>query len=279
MNSHDFLEQSYLRGIRSGLPDEADLLFCDIQCDPLREAHYLDKMGSTTDGILMIATCDPRNTPMLTEMLRAGVNIVCLDTVPEGLEVTAVVADNYGICREALQFLLDRGHRRIAHFTEDRLFDSSLRERYDAYRDTLAEVGVTEVGPWVRQFEFDLACDPTGLLPAITEVFTTMMRLPDRPTALFCIHDYILSAVIRACAMLGIRIPEDLEVVSFNDCPPIVPYLPASVHRIVQQAHEMGHAAAQQLCRQLGEGRATPKIVRISPVFHPAEDRRRDNSP
>src|SRR5579859_5451980 len=38
LNTHDFLEQSYLRGIRSNLPLDADLLFCDIQCDPQREA-------------------------------------------------------------------------------------------------------------------------------------------------------------------------------------------------------------------------------------------------
>jgi len=273
LNTHDFLEQAYLCGIRSRLPDEADLLFCDVRCSPQREAYYLDRMRKTADGILMIATCDPCNTPIVAEMLRSGVNIVCLDSVPAGLEVTSVVSDNYGVCREALQYLVNRGHRRIAHFTEERLFESALRERYDAYLDTLADSGVTGADPWIRQFAFENVWDPAGFSPVITAEVAALMRQPDHPTALFCTHDYILSGVIQASQTLGVRIPEDLEIVSFNDCPPIVPYLPSGVHRIVQQAQEMGKAAAEQLCRLSGQERPTPEVIRISPVFFPAEVR------
>ncbi|HZT42218.1 MAG TPA: GntR family transcriptional regulator [Chthonomonadaceae bacterium] len=279
IHTGDFLEQEYLSGIRTGLPDEYDLLFCNVHCDSVREAQTLERLTTTTDGIVCIPTCDPHNTDLLNALIRSGTRIVFLDCMPADVDADAVLSDNYGATREALQFLVEQGHRRIAHFTVNRMAISSLRERYDAYREVMLQQGAADIHRWVREFPYDVTTrDPVHPSQAIQDALFTLMHSPDRPTAIFCAHDYILSAVLQACQTLGMAVPDDLEIVSFNDCPPFVPYLPGNVHRIVQRAHEMGQIAAEHLCRRMRGEDDAPEIVRIAPLFYaaggapPAED-------
>ncbi|HLV80143.1 MAG TPA: GntR family transcriptional regulator [Chthonomonadaceae bacterium] len=271
IHTGDFLEQEYLSGIRAGLPDEYDLLFCNVHCDYTREAQTLERLAASTDGILCIPTCDPHNTDQLNALIESGTRIVFLDCMPDGVDADAVLSDNYGGTREALQFLVARGHRRIAHFTVNRMAISSLRERYDAYREVMIEQGATDIYRWVREFPYDVTTrDPVHPSQAIQDALFTLMHSPERPTAIFCAHDYILSAVLQACQTLGLAVPEDLEIVSFNDCPPFVPYLPGNVHRIVQRAHEMGQIAAERLHRRLRGETDPPEIARLAPLFYAA---------
>lgn len=272
IHTGDFLEQEYLSGIRAGLPDTYDLLFSNIHQDPHREARSLERLKKESDGIVCIPTCDPQNSPLLNQLIRNGANMVFLDRMPADVEADAIISDNYGGTLDALRFLFTQGHHRIAHFTVGRMDISSLRERYDAYQEAMLEAGATDVHCWVREFPYDVTTrDPVRPVQAIQDALFAVMHLPDPPTAMFCAHDYVLSAVLQACQDLGIAIPGDLEIVSFNDCPPFVPYLPGNIHRIVQQAHEMGQLAAEYLSRLMQGDRHVPEIVRVSPVFYAAE--------
>jgi GntR family transcriptional regulator, arabinose operon transcriptional repressor len=270
LNTHDYLEQEFLAGIRAGLPETYDLIFCDIRADAAREAEYLRRMERKTDGILCLPTCDPANTPLFQRLLEKDMPIVCLDCVPEEISMGAVLSDNYGATLQALRFLTARGHRRIAHFTANRMSLSSLRERYAAYEQVMAEVGVETYQQWVRELPFELTRDPALVVQTVQDALLSMRHRPDPPTALFCANDYILAAVLRSCQELGLRIPQDLEIVSFNDCPPFVPLLPGSIHRIVQRAYEVGEIAARRLYRQMNGEVMAPEITRVSPDFCPA---------
>ncbi len=271
INTGDFLEQEFLAGIRAGLPDAFDLLFCNINCDARREVEYLERMQSSTDGIICIPTCDPANTPLLNRMTAEGTNLVCLDCMPTGVEADAIISDNFGASLHALRFLLAQGHRRIAHFTVNRMDISSLRERYEAYEEVMREVGLNDARRWLRTFPYDVATrDPVRPVQAIEDALFALLHQPEPPTAMFCAHDYVLSAVLQACQSLSLSIPQGLEIVSFNDCPPFVPYLPGNIHRIVQQAHQMGQLAAEHLCRRLNGERDAPEVVRVAPAFYAA---------
>jgi DNA-binding LacI/PurR family transcriptional regulator len=61
------------------------------------------------------------------------------------------------------------------------------------------------------------------------------MQQPEPPTAIFCLQDAYMSAVLEACQQMDIHVPRHLEIVSFNDCPPQFLPLPVPVLRIVQQ--------------------------------------------
>jgi GntR family transcriptional regulator of arabinose operon len=269
--TRDFLEQEYLSGIRTGLPDEYDLMICAIRNDPQREAHYLERMSKATDGILCIPTCAPQNTALLRRALQTGTNLVCVDCVPDDLAVDAVISGNYEATREALRFLVQRGHQRVAHFTLDLFFLSSIRERLAAYRQVMLEAGHSDVQPWVRAFPLEVTRDVERLRPVVQDALFTLLHQPNAPTAVLCVNDYVLCATIQACRELGLSLPDDLEIVSYNDCPPFVPFAPNNIHRIVQRAYEMGQIAAERLCRRMRGEEVASEVVRVSCLFYAAE--------
>lgn len=266
--TRDFLEQEYLSGMRDGLPDEYHLLVCDIRSDPQREVQYLERMSATTDGILCMPTCDPNNTARMQRLVESGTNLLCVDCVPEGLLADAVVSENYTSTLEALRFLAERGHRRIAHFTNDHNYLSSIRDRRAAYEQVMIENGTPDVRPWLREFPLEISGERERLL--VQDALSALLHQPNAPTAVFCVNDYLLCAVILACQDLGVAIPGDLEIVSYNDCPPFVPYAPSNIHRIVQRAYEMGQMAAQRFCQRMRGEVMPPDIVRVSALFYPA---------
>ncbi len=267
LNTRDFLEQQYLSGIRTGLPDEYHLMFCDIRNDVEREAQYLERMALEADGILCIPTCDPQNNEVLMRVTKSGCHIVCLDCIPEDIEMDAIITDNYGATLQALRHLTAKGHRNIAHFTIGRNTLSSVRERFTAYQDAMMEVGNTDYERLVREFPFDFSISQTTHAQAVQDALFTLLHRPEPPTAIFCVHDYVLSAVLHSCREMGLVIPDDLEIVSYNDCPPLEPFMPNNISRIVQQAHEMGQLAAEKLCRKMQGEVMAPEVFRVSPVF------------
>ena len=139
-HANDFPQADYIQGIRDGLPDETQLLFCDTGNDPLREAQHLERIGSQVSGIVTYPTCAPANTPLYQRLCAAGKPVVCVDRVPAALPVDLVVTDNFGSTRNALQSLVVRGRRRIVFlgYEEEQRDVSSTRERREAYIEALA---------------------------------------------------------------------------------------------------------------------------------------------
>jgi GntR family transcriptional regulator of arabinose operon len=269
-HSHDSLEMSYLRGIHAGLPEEVRLVVCDTKGDASREAHYLRRMAHEADGIILFPTCEPENTPVLARLLEAGTHVVCIDRYPEAISVDAFVSDNYGSTLEALRYLVAQGAHPIAHLTHPYMYISSLRERYTAFLDALREAGYTKPEQWTRQFP----AVPPRYQPSITQMVAdaiTVLRGEDTPLrAVFCLNDYQLVAVLEACEQMNLRIPEDLQVLTFHDSLSLLPQVAQRLHRLVQQPFELGRRAAERL-RSLLEGQiSSPTVLRLPVQFYPA---------
>ena len=261
----DFPTIDYLRGLRDGLPDGSEIVFCDTGENGELEARYLKQMAQGADAIVCFPSAAAENTGLMQQIVASGQPFVCLDRLPDGLEAPAIVSDNYEASLTVLRRLVARGHHRIAHFTDDRLMVSSTRERYEAYRAVMDEMDGGPAQDLVRLFTsfqepreqyFD------HLSAAVHEALAEMMARSQPPTAVFCLQDAYLAAVLASCARLGIDVPLRLEVVSFNDCPPQFMPLPASVVRIVQQPRVMGRHAGALLSKIIRERVAgsTPAI-------------------
>lgn len=123
--------------------------------------------------------------------------------------VPGAVADEETGAVEAVGHLLALGHRRIAHLTLDREDDVTVRLRQSGYVAALASAGLT-VDPGLV-----VACDgtPTGADRAARSLLTR----PDAPTAVFCYDDALALAVYRQARTLGLRLPEDLSVIGFDE--------------------------------------------------------------
>lgn len=269
-HNNNFPQVEYIHGIRAALPDDCNLLFFDTRNDPQREAQILRRMQTDADGIVCFPTNVPLNTPLLCRLRESGMPVVCVDRAPEGAGLDAVVTDNYGSSREALCRLREQGHRRIAHFTEEKMHISSVRERHAAYREVMVEAGHADPARWERRFPASLGRDFDQMAQAVHDALFTLLHQHDPPTAVFCLEDYYLGAVLEACDTMRVSVPNDLEVLSFSDCPPMVLRLSRDVHRIVQRAYRMGQLAAERLLQRMAGDTSPAEVVRVPADYHPA---------
>ncbi|MCS6831317.1 MAG: substrate-binding domain-containing protein [bacterium] len=270
-HQNDLLEINYLRGIRSALPDEVHLISCDTLGDPNREAHYLKKMLQEASGIICFPTGAPQNTHLFHRLREEEVPVVCVDRVPEGVNVDGVVTDNYASSLKALRALTMMGHRDIAHFTQHDLWVSAVKERYEAFVQVCRELGHEDTQRWVRQFPIAFGVNREHLIQLATDALYILTHEHPSITALFCVNDYHLVATLEACARIGVQVPEQLQILSFNDCLPLLPSMARSVHRIVQDATTIGRLAAERLLQQLTGEVMEPQVIRVPAQFYPAE--------
>lgn len=270
-HTNDFPQVDYAHGFRAGLPGDHHLLFCDTGNDAAVEAEYLKRLTREADAIALYPTCAPENTPLLREMAER-VPLICLDRVPEGLDADGFVTDNYGSTLAALRTLTARGHRRVAMLTTDRPGVSSVEERQAAYHDALAEAGVADFESLTARFPRGLGYDFDIFAQSVHSALESKMRSPEPPTALFCLDDFFLAAAVEACDRLKLRIPEEMEILSFSDYPPLATRLARGVHRVVQQSREMGRLAAGRLQERLsGQQRdGGSEVVRLPARMHAA---------
>jgi len=264
--AHEYPQLEYLRGIRNALPDHYNLMLCETRNDAHREAQYLRRMQHEADGIICYPTCDPRNTAVLQRLVESGRALVCVDRQPADVPCDVVMTDNYHSSLIGLRDLLESGHRRIAYLSDGALHVSSIRERYEAYLQAMREVGQADVQSLVRFFPMNESIRLDYLAQAVYDALFTLMHQRQPVTAVFCLHDYYMVAVLEACDRMGILVPDDLEVLSFADAPPLMTRVTRSVHRLVQQVYEMGQSAALRLKRRI-EGEVMPPEV-ITTMAH-----------
>jgi DNA-binding LacI/PurR family transcriptional regulator len=172
-------------------------------------------------------------------------------------------ASNWNGGLAAARHLLGLGHRRIAMITgPDRM--EAARARLDGFRSGLDMAGVPVDPELLRHGDFEIA---TG-----RDLALELLRLEAPPTAIFACNDGTAVGVYHAAAKLGVRIPEDLSVVGFDDLPKAKWTVPP-LTTIRQPLKEMGAAAARMVVA-LAAGETLPQqrvelatelVVRLTP--------------
>ncbi len=267
-NPLDQLEVEYIRGINLGLRNEHRLVLCDSHADIKQEFGNLEAMQLEADGIICMPSCNTQNTPLLRKMVASGYPIVCVDRVPQDLQVDAVVSDNYGATAQALRDLIARGHRRIAHFTEDAMHISAVRERHQAFLDVMRESGIDQPERLVRFSPSGAENKFETLVQLMHDALFTLRHQAEPITALFCLNDYCLTILMAAAEQDGLSFPEDVEILSFLDTLTLRPSESARLHRIVQEPRKIGQLAAEMLKKRMAEPDQPYEVVRVSPSIH-----------
>lgn len=147
-----------------------------------------------------------------------------------------VTHDSRGGARAA-RHLAELGHRRIAFISGPDTFRSS-HERGRGFAEGLAEHGVTLDPAYVRRAAYTFE---SGV-----EAATELLALPQRPTAIFAGNDEMAIGVMKAARDAGLRVPEDLSIVGFDDLPMASRVWP-NLTTIRLPIRDMGRMAAEKL--------------------------------
>lgn len=167
-----------------------------------------------------------------------------------GINGPPVVAiDNVGSTASALRHLLDLGHRDIGFVGNPD--NPSFRERFHAYFAGMAEAGVAARPEWHYRGSGHIRDIADGLQP--------MLRAKQRPTAMLCACDHYAIGVFEAARMAGLRIPQDLSVVGFDDVD--VASLTTPPLTTVRVPKIQLGACAADLLLHLESGARTPEIL------------------
>ncbi|PFG44617.1 LacI family transcriptional regulator [Isoptericola jiangsuensis] len=193
-------------------------------------------------------------TPTMVLSEANGIPVVAIDphTGPEGTHT--VDSDNTTGAREAVEHLIALGHRRIAHLG-GRTDLESARLRELGYRQALdnAGIGVDPTLVRVGGYRPDTADTPARELLS--------RRDGERPTAVFAANDQSAIHVMEVAAELGLRVPEDLSVVGFDNVPESATVTPP-LTTVAQPLHRMGAEALRMLLDVL-EGAPREQHLRL----------------
>ncbi|ALV37043.1 LacI family DNA-binding transcriptional regulator [Streptomyces sp. CdTB01] len=203
-----------------------------------------------SDGVILVTSA---LEPLLHEELRAlGVPLVVVD--PAGspaLDVPTIGAANWSGGLAATEHLLSLGHRRIGLIAgPPRLLCS--RARLDGHRAALEGAGIAPDVSLVVPGDFHPESGFTGC--------NTLLALPEPPTALFAASDQMALGAIEALRRRGLRVPEDLSVVGFDDLPEVRWSAPP-LTTVRQPLADMGKLAVRTVLRLArGEQPDSPRV-------------------
>ncbi len=180
--------------------------------------------------------------------------VVMLDRLMRAAGASAVGSDNRAGARMAAEHLVALGRRRIA-FMSGTPGISTSSERASGFLDGLSEAGLSAVAVASGQYEYAAGENAAGAL------------LTHNPDAVFCENDLMAMAVLDVARGRGIRVPDDLAVIGFDDIP--AASLPAyALTTIAQDARAMADAAAMLLEERIEKpgSRATRRLIACSVI-------------
>ncbi|HZQ89025.1 MAG TPA: LacI family DNA-binding transcriptional regulator [Gaiellaceae bacterium] len=243
-----------VRGIVDGLSASSyDLMVFDVESeDRQRRAFELFDRGDRADGLLVVSTLPPEQE--VERIKNAGLPCILVDAVHPSLPSIAV--DDVGGGETATRHLVELGHRRIAHIGDtppEFRFDWS-RDRTRGYERALERAGI-EVRP-------DYVREGTRLLHVARGIAAELLSLPERPTAIFAASDTQAFGTLEAARALGIRVPEELSVIGFDDID-VASYVGLTTVR--QPLFESGRRGAELLLRALS-GRTVEPRTELLPL-------------
>lgn len=218
------------------------VILCNTHGDLAREREYLEDMiAFRADGIL-IAPVSDQSKSYLRTVRRHKVPLVLVDRAVKGFESDLVQGDSVAGARRLVEHLIELGHRRIGLITENELV-STARDRFEGYRDALEAAGIP--------FNPDYIGETSAIEPDDARVTTLqLLQLPDRPTAIFAVNNLAALGVAEAAREEGLKIPDDLALVCFDDidfASRLFPFLTV----MAQPAETYGTIAAQLLLDRL----------------------------
>lgn len=188
---------------------------------------------------------------LVSEFQSKNVAVVLVNNRMAGFDLPCVVSDERGGVRQAVEHLMERGHRRIGMLA-GRLAPYITSQRYSAFLEVMADHGLPVRDEDIKMCDLDIR--------DATRAAQELLDRPDRPSAIFAANDIIAAATVKAAARLHLRVPEDLAVVGYDDstaCALTEPEL-TSVHIDCRQ---MGQLCVERLKAVLCGEEHVPRLT------------------
>ncbi|MQA11555.1 MAG: substrate-binding domain-containing protein [Pseudonocardiaceae bacterium] len=240
------ISNPYYPALVRGVEDTAStrgyrVVLCNTDRNVQKTTAYLDTLVKTrVDGIIIAG--GSTTMPMLRDVLQPyRTKVVVVGR--HRLEFPSVRVDNVAAVRDAVEYLIGLGHRRIG-FIAGPLSSNTVQDRLEGYRQALRAAGVESPDELVREGDFQ---EQSGY-----DIARSLPDWPVRPTALVAANDRMAVGAMAALADAGLRVPDDVSLVGFDDVS-LASYIRPALTTVSVPTYEMGQAAMEMLLEEFDE--------------------------
>lgn len=224
------------------------LLAIDTQSDAAREDSAFSTLLNRQVDALVFATMSLREHVPHTAM--HGKPAVLANSFDPAGALRSIIPDEISGGHRAAQILLDAGHTHIAYLSGTGELVATAR-RTEGFNAAVAAAGLPAVAPLEAGWEISdghasamrLLADGRGPLPR-----------DRRPTGIVCANDRVALGAMLACGQLGLRVPEDLSLVGYDDDEPLARTTVPGLTTVALPHREMGKKAIELLLADIAHG-------------------------
>ena len=232
------------------------LILCNAGEDSERERLHADFLQAERVAGVIIATTDERRGRAAVAMLVAhGIPVVAVDRRIRGVTVDTVTVDNVGGARIAARHLLEDGHTRIG-FISGPTAVSPGRDRRLGFEMSLREAGIRARRELVRTGDFRYGSGRRET--------DALLSLASPPTAIIASNNLMTMGALAAVHARGLRVPDDVAIVGFDDVP-WAPELDPALTTVAQPTPDEGRSAAELLLRRIADPQAPYQTLVLDP--------------
>lgn len=238
------------------------VILCNSDQDPQKEQAYIRLLlEKQVDGIVFVAAA--ARAQSLREITERSIPMVVVDRELPGINADFVMTDHRRGGRLATMHLIERGiergHTRIACIAGPSDVTPSW-ERVQGYRDALESAGLAYEESLIRRGNFQA---PSGY-SAMKELLT--MSAEQLPTCVFACNDLMAIGAIRAISEVGLRVPEDVAVVGYDNIS-LSSFTNPPLTTVAQPHREMGRLAAELLLDRINDKAARIERRLLEPAL------------
>ena len=246
------------RGVEDAVWEHGYALFLANTDENLqRENAILTALQEKMVDGLVLVPASSRYSSARNALIEQGIPLVLLDRASDGLDVDTILVDNKQGAYTAVSHLIELGHKHIGMIV-DNLDITTNEERIAGYRSALVDHGLPLEESLIQSCQFTQRSAYT--------IAREMLRRSDRPSALFTAYNLISIGTLFAIHEAGLRIPEDISIVGFDDVEwnqVISPKLTATA----QPVYEMGKVAGERLIARLKGDKSPALEIRLKTKF------------
>ena len=189
-----------------GIGTLCDALRLDLLLHVIDERTFLNPKN--VGGIIFADIIGNRR--QLEYVLEEDVPCVVINNLVKDLNVNCVSIDNLKGALSATEYLIELGHRRIAHITGDLITQAAV-QRLEGYKMALEENKLEIDNDYIFKTDYSR--------PKAREATQKILELKERPTAVFCASDTMALEVMGVFFERGLNVPKDISIIGFDDNP------------------------------------------------------------
>lgn len=246
-----FVATILLGAERAASAHNLSITFKHVENDVQRQAEVLQNLVEQQLAGILLYPVNSDGDDTIRHLLQSGYPLVLVDRYLRGIPSDYVMSDHFGGMLRATQHLIQLGHRRIG-FVSWRDPSISMEHRAAGYRQALVEMGT----PYDPVLTVVVESYPRILAEPLHRLLNRALGV----TAVAAANDQIALAVYQAARQMGLRVPEDLALVGFDNLD-FTQHLDTPLTTVEQPAFEIGQTAVEALVRRINDENTPPQRI------------------